>query len=599
MRVAWPAGTSGITAGAALLPPVAAPAGLRQRRRSLRVTAEGQVEVPARFPASDWRRKARAIQPGSNYPAGQHCSQCGLCDTYYIAHVKDACAFLGDGMSRISQLEEQVHGRQRDLGSEDEMRFGVQQEVIYARNKPPVEGAQWTGIVTQIAIEMLESGKVDAVVCVQSDENDRFTPKPVVARSKADILAARGVKPTLSPNLSVLATVEALDVKKLLFIGVGCQVQALRSIEPYLGLEKLYVLGTNCTDNGPRKGLEKFLNAASLNPDTVLHYEFMQDYRVHLKHMDGSFEYVPYFCLPANKLNDVIAPSCYSCFDYPNATADLVIGYMGVPYQGTDMTSHMQYLTVRNERGRELLDSVRHRLEATPAMASGSRRAFVMQTVLADDEGKMGKAPDPAPRWLGNVLAWVLTRLGPKGLEFAKYSIDYHYIRNYIHVMRHWGPKRAQQHLPEFARRIVAEYDQKGETARPVPVRACASGDRPLIKVAAVLPRIKGAVAAGAAAALLVAAPPALAADLFVGEEIFNANCAACHTGGQNSVQLEKTLDKAALEQYLTGGFNIEAIETQVENGKGAMPAWGGRLSEEEIQGVAAYVFKQADGNLW
>ncbi len=29
-------------------------------------------------------------------------------DTYYIAHVKDACAFLGDGMSRISQLEEQV-----------------------------------------------------------------------------------------------------------------------------------------------------------------------------------------------------------------------------------------------------------------------------------------------------------------------------------------------------------------------------------------------------------------------------------------------------------------------------------------------------------
>ena len=48
----------------------------------------------------------------------------------------------------------------------------------------------------------------------------------VVARSRADIMAARGVKPTLSPNLNVLATVEALmpDVKRLLFIGVGCQV---------------------------------------------------------------------------------------------------------------------------------------------------------------------------------------------------------------------------------------------------------------------------------------------------------------------------------------------------------------------------------------
>ncbi len=46
----------------------------------------------------------------------------------------------------------------------------------------------------------------------------------MVARCKEDILRARGVKPTLSPNLNVLATVEALDVKKLLFIGVGCQV---------------------------------------------------------------------------------------------------------------------------------------------------------------------------------------------------------------------------------------------------------------------------------------------------------------------------------------------------------------------------------------
>jgi len=33
----------------------------------------------------------------------------------------------------------------------------------------------------------------------------------------------------------------------------GCQVQALRAIEGDLGLEKLYVLGTNCVDN-PRDG---------------------------------------------------------------------------------------------------------------------------------------------------------------------------------------------------------------------------------------------------------------------------------------------------------------------------------------------------------
>lgn len=37
-----------------------------------------QVEVPARFPASDWRHKAKPIREGSNYPAGKNCSHCGL-----------------------------------------------------------------------------------------------------------------------------------------------------------------------------------------------------------------------------------------------------------------------------------------------------------------------------------------------------------------------------------------------------------------------------------------------------------------------------------------------------------------------------------------
>lgn len=88
-------------------------------------------------------------------------------------------------MSKVSALEEQVHGRQRQLEDEDELRFGVVDEMLYARATPPVEGAQWTGLVTRIAISMLESGAVDAVVCVQSDENDRCALPTVTPRSAA------------------------------------------------------------------------------------------------------------------------------------------------------------------------------------------------------------------------------------------------------------------------------------------------------------------------------------------------------------------------------------------------------------------------------
>ena len=75
----------------------------------------------------------------------------------------------------------------------------------------------------------------------------------------------------------------------------------------------------------------------------------------------------------------------------------------------------------------------------------------------------MGKAPDPLPSAVGNVIAKVLTWLGPMGLEFGRYSIDYHYIRNFIYVNRHMGPVRASSHIPEFAKRLVAMYNEKGE----------------------------------------------------------------------------------------------------------------------------------------
>ncbi|ONM03822.1 7-hydroxymethyl chlorophyll a reductase chloroplastic [Zea mays] len=534
------------------------------RRPSLASSSSSRSErtrkIRAKAVREDWRQKSKPIPPGAVYPAKDHCSRCGLCDTYYVAHVKTACAFLGDGMSRVEDLERQVHGRGRKEGM-DEMYFGVYDQLLYARKTEPVEGAQWTGIVTTIAVEMLKANMVDAVVCVQRHPNKNqmphhsfsvlctsittwiqimfFTPSAVILTTGLlqdlfwpdfltpdEVIAAKGVKPTLSPNLNTLALVEAAGVKRLLFCGVGCQVQALRSVEKYLGLEKLYVLGTNCVDNGTREGLDKFLKAASSEPETVMHYEFMQDYKVHLKHLDGHIEEVPYFCLPANDLVDVIAPSCYSCFDYTNGLAsalleqtnsseslcclvkclqDLVVGYMGVPkYAGVSMTQHPQYITVRNDRGQEMLNLVAGLLESTPTISSGSRQPFVMETVKADDAAKLGTSPNhhlygilvlsigielvvtmtirlayihvnkqtngstgkgpskPAPRFVGDILAFLLNLVGPKGLEFARYSLDYHTIRNYLHVRRAWGKQRAEQHIPGYAKKIVEAYDKDG-----------------------------------------------------------------------------------------------------------------------------------------
>jgi 3,8-divinyl protochlorophyllide a 8-vinyl-reductase (ferredoxin) len=385
--------------------------------------------------------KARALKPGSIRPAKELCSECGLCDTHYIHYVKTACAFINQ---QIPALEIQAHGRSRDLEREDDLYFGVHDGMMAARKIEPIPGAQWTGIVSTIAIEMLEQGLVEGVVCVQNTPEDRFQPQPIIARSAAEILAARVNKPTLSPNLSILEQIATSGLKKLLVIGVGCQIQALRAVEKELGLEQLYVLGTPCTDNVTRAGLEKFLTTTSRSPSTVVYYEFMQDFNVHFKHEDGSTELVPFFGLNTKELKDVFAPSCLSCFDYVNSLADLVVGYMGAPYG-------WQWIVVRNERGRKMLDLVDRQIETQPVTSQGDRHQAVQQSIPAYDRALT------LPMWLAKILGVAIRKIGPKGLEYARFSIDSHFTRNYLHTKRH-HPQKLEQHVPEFAKKIIEQY---------------------------------------------------------------------------------------------------------------------------------------------
>ena len=386
-------------------------------------------------------KKAKALKSSSRRPAKELCSECGLCDTYYVHYVKDACAFLNQ---QIAALEATVHGRSRDLDNQDDWYLGVHQDMMAARKTDPIPGAQWTGIVSAIAIEMLNRGLVEGVVCVQNSEDDRFQPKPVIARTPEDILAARVNKPTLSPNLSILEEIEQSGMKRLLAIGVGCQIQALRAVEKQLGLEKLYVLGTPCTDNVTRAGLQKFLDTTSRSPDTVVYYEFMQDFRVHFKHEDGSTELVPFFGLKTNELKDVFAPSCLSCFDYVNSLSDLVVGYMGAPFG-------WQWIVVRNDRGQEMLDLVQDQIETQPVTSQGDRKNAVQQSIPAYDKGVT------LPMWAAKLMGVVIEKIGPKGLEYARFSIDSHFTRNYLYVKRNY-PEKLEQHVPDYAKRIVEQY---------------------------------------------------------------------------------------------------------------------------------------------
>lgn len=88
---------------------------------------------------------------------------------------------------------------------------------------------------------------------------------------------------------------------------------------------------------------------------------------------------------------------------------------------------------------------------------------------------------------------------------------------------------------------------------------------------------------------------PCSALNLEKGKNLFLKNCIACHKGGANVIIPEKNLKKLTLKA--NGMFTIESISYQILNGKNGMPAFGGRLMEEEIENIAEYVIFAAEKN--
>ena len=453
------------------------------------------IEGSALFATQNKRKYGKPIDPQfwpERYPAKELCSKCGLCETSFIAEVKDACAFIGPGMARIDQLEEEIHGRRRDPNSLvesfspstiDEARFGVLREPIRLAKGNKIKEAQWTGVMTGIALSMLEGDHVDAVVCIanseSSDSSTNFgSPEPILARTPEDVLRGRGVKPALAPSLRVLDEIECdPSIQRLLFCGVGCAVQAFRAVEGELGLKEVYVLGTNCADNSPtpeaaRNFIREGVQLDSV--DDVQGYEFMQDFKVHVKSKE-SYVAKPYFTLPGTIAEASIAKSCRACFDYTNALADVVVGYMGAPLSYDSKIARMddsfQTLTVRNERGAAMVEIAQKasRLNVGPsAIGNGSHEKLASATVSSDAivAAMVGNPVQEKgmPGWIGQIVAFGMRRIGPTGMNFARYSIDYHILRNYLFVLKNKGNKdRAVTALPQNARDVVNHYLENDE----------------------------------------------------------------------------------------------------------------------------------------
>jgi coenzyme F420 hydrogenase subunit beta len=346
-----------------------------------------------------------------------------------------------------------VHGRERDPERGDERFFGVYVSMLQARLRDAKPGAQWTGIATRLAERLLETDSVDAVLTVRPDPEDRWRPVPTLVTKARDLEYVRGMRMGYAPLLALLEPARKAGVKRLAVIGIPCQVYALRALEEELLFESLTVIGTPCSDNTTTENFHRFLALLSDAPESINYLEFRADFNVELRFDDGGKRMIPFLKLPISKLPaDFFPLTCRTCVDYTNSLADITVGYMG--------GNGDQWLLARNERGRELLSLLGDELESREPVSRGNRRGSV-EGFLKNTERAAGGLPLRAmPDWLRPLVAWLMPRVGPRGLEFARARVEMKAIETVLHL-RQAAPRRLASMVPGHVWRLAARYGLK------------------------------------------------------------------------------------------------------------------------------------------
>ena len=382
------------------------------------------------------------------------CTDCGISRSSDPKACGRACQFIKPDYPR---LEQAVHGRTRDGQRPDELFFGPFMQMVRARLKQPLPGAQWTGITTRIAERLLETGAVDAVLTMTADPDDRWKPVPMLVTQASGMAACRGMRMGYAPLLALLDTAKERGFRRLAVIGIPCQVYALRSLEAELGFERLYVIGTPCSDNTTTENFHEFLKLLSTDPDSITYLEFRADYRVELRFRDGTKREIPFLKLPISKLpRDFFPMTCRTCVDYTNALSDITVGYMGG--QGE------QWLLVRNQRGSDLLELIRSEVHLSDTGSAGNRRSavkgFMQNVALAAGGLPLRSMPD----WLRPIMGWLMPRIGPRGLEFARARVEMKAIETVLHLRRA-HKSRMKTMIPEHVWALVRRYGLEPEAS--------------------------------------------------------------------------------------------------------------------------------------
>lgn len=266
------------------------------------------------------------------------CIECGLC--YNNCPRTD---FVKEEMDKT------IYDRDR---KETEKLTGIYTEVYAAKAIPSdiSERAQDGGVVTSLLTQFLADGG-DAVIVADLEEDQAWVPKPVIAKSREEVVQAAGTKYTPSPTLlGVKKAVKEEKLEKIAVVGTPCQITGLvRATEGakknvrYRNAVDLKV-GLFCMETFSQDSFMDYLKDNEVNAEDVTKFEIKNgrfyahngEERLHRARL--------------KKVKKLIRSCCAHCDDFANEFADISVGNVG---SGAGYST----VLVRTERGKQALDA--------------------------------------------------------------------------------------------------------------------------------------------------------------------------------------------------------------------------------------------------
>jgi len=210
--------------------------------------------------------------------------------------------------------------------------IGNFKKVILAKSTDDkiLENSQNGGVVTTLLCHALNEGLIDGVIMAAKDEN--WEPKPFIARTTEEILSAAGSVYAMVPTLSIYKdVVDKFKIEKLAFVGLPCQIQAVRKLQIWPPLSNEYgkfklIIGLFCSSNYSYDSLHNIVeNLVRVSISEVKKFDVSKGkFIVYLK--NGSSK-----AIPIKSANKYHYSSCKYCKDYTAEFADISVGSLGTP----------------------------------------------------------------------------------------------------------------------------------------------------------------------------------------------------------------------------------------------------------------------------